>query len=122
MTNKQIFIEEITELLRAERDLLSHEAQLYFETLKAIPEKAPFTDNGAKIMIWMQENKDRFPHGMKANNIAEGLFMSPKSVSGSMRRLVTDGYVEKVGANPAYYSLTEQGASCEVPEVSADSN
>jgi Mn-dependent DtxR family transcriptional regulator len=30
-------------------------------------------------------------------------------VSGAMRKLVTDGYVEKVGESPVIYMLTEKG-------------
>ena len=45
----------------------------------------------------------------KARDIAEALFIAPKSVSGAMRKLVTDGYVEKVGKDPIMYSITEKG-------------
>jgi DNA-binding HxlR family transcriptional regulator len=35
--------------------------------------------------------------------------MSARSVSGSMRKLVTEQYVEKVGQNPVTYKLTDLG-------------
>ena len=35
--------------------------------------------------------------------------MSPRSVSGSMRKLLTDGYCEKTGKDPVCYLLTEKG-------------
>ena len=35
--------------------------------------------------------------------------MSARSVSGSMRKLVTEQYVEKAGTNPVTYKLTENG-------------
>ena len=35
--------------------------------------------------------------------------MSALSVSGSMRKLVTEQYVEKSGTNPVTYKLTENG-------------
>lgn len=67
--------------------------------------KPKFTDNGKVILKFMQDNK----YSGKARDIAEELFISPKGVSGSMRKLVTDGYVEKLGQDPAVYSLTELG-------------
>jgi predicted transcriptional regulator len=45
----------------------------------------------------------------KAKDIAEGLFISSRAVSGAIRKLVTDGYVEKVGQDPVIYSITEEG-------------
>jgi DNA-binding HxlR family transcriptional regulator len=35
-------------------------------------------------------------------------------VSGAIRKLVTDGYVEKVGQDPVIYTLTELGKSVEI--------
>ena len=46
---------------------------------------------------------------LKARDIAEGLFVSSRAVSGSLRKLVTDGFVEKVGQDPAIYTITEKG-------------
>ena len=46
---------------------------------------------------------------LKARDIAEGLFVSSRTVSGSMRKLVADGFVEKVGQDPAIYTITEKG-------------
>ena len=45
----------------------------------------------------------------KARDIAQGMFIASKSVSGAMRKLVTDGYVEKIGQNPVVYMITEKG-------------
>jgi len=70
-------------------------------------EKPEFTDNGKMILKYMIDNKDR--DMMKAKDIAEGLVVSSRTVSGSIRKLVTDGYVEKVGQDPVVYSLTEKG-------------
>ena len=47
-------------------------------------------------------------------DIAEGLFISSKSISGAIRKLVTDNYVEKVGENPSVYSITEKGKNIEI--------
>ena len=53
------------------------------------------------ILKYMQEN-------------ADGLFISSRTVSGSIRKLVTDGYVEKIGQDPVIYTLTEKGKNKEI--------
>ena len=50
----------------------------------------------------------------KARDIAEGLFVSSRTVSGAIRKLVTDGFVEKVGQDPVIYSITEQGKNIKI--------
>ena len=35
-------------------------------------------------------------------------------VSGAMRKLVTDGFVEKVGQDPVIYSITENGKNINI--------
>ena len=47
----------------------------------------------------------------KARDIAENMGLTSKGVSGAMRKLVTDGYVEKVGKDPVVYMITEKGKS-----------
>ena len=53
---------------------------------------------------------------MKARDIAEGMEISSKTVSGAIRKLVSDGYVEKVGQDPTVYTLTENGKNIEIGE------
>lgn len=110
-TKKERFIEEISELIKCEPDLLSAEALAYFEVLKTEPAKktVEITENGAKILKFMQENWEKRNNIFKASEIAEGLFTSGKSVSGSMRKLVADGYTEKLGKDPVVYAITEKG-------------
>lgn len=130
MTNKEIFIEEIEELLADRQrtfgtDGLSEGARAYFEQLKATPEKekALFTENGAKILIWMQENYESYNNIFKAKEIAEGLFLpSSRTASGAIRKLITDKYVSKTTGTPVCYSLTDTGKVVEVvmPEKHED--
>ena len=54
--------------------------------------------------------------GMKAKEIAEGMFISSRAVSGAMRKLVTDGFVEKVGQDPVIYSITEKGKNIKIED------
>ena len=116
MTNKEQFIQEIEELVNTSCHRLSEGARAYFETLKAAPEKekAPFTENGAKVLIWMQENYESYNNILKAKEIGDGLFCSSRTVSGAMRKLITDGYVSKTEGTPTCYSLTELGMSVTV--------
>ena len=111
-----MFTQEIEEFLADRRmtfgeDGLSEGARAYFEQLKATPEKekAPFTENGAKVLIWMQENYESYNNILKAKEIGDGLFCSSRTVSGAMRKLITDGYVSKTEGTPTCYSLTELG-------------
>lgn len=119
MTDKEIFIGAVDIAFKALENAdiaIDQRAKDYLEQLKATPEKekAPFTENGAKILTWMQENYIKYNNTLKSKDIAEGLFCSSRTVSGAIRKLVTDGYVEKVGTNPVCYSLTEVGKVCEV--------
>lgn len=67
------------------------------------------TENGQKILIWMQENVDSMNNIFTSREAAEALFTSGRSIAGSMRKLVNDGYVDKIGKDPVQYSLTDAG-------------
>ena len=116
MTNKEIFIATVEQLIANSKDMIPSAAIEYFEQLKATPEKekAPFTENGAKILIWMQENYESYNNILKAKEIGDGLFCSSRTVSGAIRKLITDGYVSKTEGTPICYSLTELGMSVTV--------
>lgn len=89
------------------------DAMAYFEAFKSSvdtkSDKPKFTDNGKLILQYMRDNADASQNMFKAREIAEGIFISSKSVSGSMRKLVNDGFVEKIGQDPIIYQLTTQG-------------
>lgn len=116
MTNKEQFIKEVEDMICKSCTILSEGARAYFEQLKATPEKEkePFTENGAKVLIWMQENYESYNNILKAKEIGDGLFCSSRTVSGALRKLVTDGYVNKTAGTPTCYSLTESGMTVEV--------
>ena len=65
------------------------------------------TELGQKILQFMQTCEN----AMTAKEIGEGLFMSSRSVSGAMRKLITCGYVVRQNANPVMYALTDLGKS-----------
>lgn len=91
----------------------SQNALDYFEEFKNQKETksngTAFTENGLKVLQFMQENHQKFDNLMNAKEIGEGLFISSRSVSGAIRKLVTDGYVTKSGNNPVVYSITDLG-------------
>lgn len=120
MSKKQEFIKYVEDLMDYTRKMdippMNEEAQLYWEafTSQKEVEKPMFTDNGKLILNFLQTN-DLVPM-WKARDIAEGLFISSRAVSGAMRKLVTDGFVEKVGQDPVIYALTEKGKNIEINE------
>lgn len=116
MTKKEKFIEAIEDAFFSKVDIneLDPDIVLYWEALKGkVEEDKPlFTDNGKLILQYLKDNQET--PMWKAKDIAEGLFISSRGVSGAMRKLVTDGYVEKVGQDPVIYSLTEKGKTVEI--------
>lgn len=77
-------------------------------------EKPELTENGKLILRYMQENSDKTL--FKAREIAEGLFISSRGVSGSLRKLVNDGFADKMGESPVLYSLNEKGKNYIIEE------
>ena len=75
-------------------------------------EKPLFTENGKRILAYLQENDT--VKTWKAKDIAEGLFISSRTVSGGIRKLVNDGKVEKVSSEPTIYAITEQGKNINI--------
>ena len=115
MSKKSEFISEVKGMI----DSLGYEwqsenAKAYWEVFSTTheEEKPMFTDNGKLILKYMQDNSDT--QMFKAKDIGEGLFISSRTVSGSIRKLVTDGFVEKDGQDPVVYSLTEKGKKVEI--------
>ncbi len=108
---KQEFLNFLNDLMEAAPDIVENEMtdniKKYIETLSGTKDEKPIiTDNGKVILDYMQ--KTDVPM-MKAKDIGEGLMISSRKVSGSLRKLVSDGFVEKVGQDPVIYALTEKG-------------
>ena len=118
MTNKEIFIKIVQEMvfdLDNLNEFFSDEeitkAIDFWEDLKndKIKNSGAMTENGKKLLSWMQKNIDTMTNIFTSKEAAEALFTSGRSIAGSMRKLVNDGYVEKIDKNPVRYSLTEKG-------------
>ena len=116
MTKKEKFIECIEDAFFSKVDVneLDPDIVLYWEALKGKVEedKPMFTDNGKLILQFLKDNQST--PMWKARDIAEGLFISSRAVSGAIRKLVTDGFVEKVGQDPVIYSITDAGKNVEI--------
>jgi DNA-binding MarR family transcriptional regulator len=114
MTKKEEFIKYVEDLMSGNLYEMSENVRLYWDAFKGKVEddKPMFTDNGKLILQYLKDNQET--PMWKAKDIAEGLFISSRGVSGAMRKLVTDGYVEKVGQDPVIYSLTEKGKTVEI--------
>ena len=110
MTKKQIFVSEISELIKDHP--LSEDAMTYFNGLVVASDigKAKLTINGKIVLKFMQENKDTYNNLFKAKDIGEALGIASRTISGGFRKLVSDGYAEKIGeGTPVVYALTKKG-------------
>lgn len=76
--------------------------------------KNAVTENGVKILNMMQDNLEKYSNIFSSKQLGELLFMSPRSVSGSMKKLINDGYVEKKGGSPVCYGLTDLGKDFQI--------
>lgn len=66
-----------------------------------------FTENGKLILEFL---KNRTETSLwKAKDMAEEMGLTSRTVSGAIRKLVTDGFVDKVGQDPVIYTITEKG-------------
>ena len=112
MSKKEKFIDEITKMLEdSPEKYLSAEALDYWNGIikGCETDKPQFTPNGKLILQYMRDHKDEFNNVFKAKEVGEGLGISSRTASGSMRKLVTDGFIEKIGSEPVVYAITTTG-------------
>lgn len=117
MTKKDAFIKIVKEMIFENENMILHDfyddetinlACEYWEDFEkgASSNAKEMTENGAKIIAFMQTAAPE----LTAKEIGEGLFVSGRSIAGSMKKLVADEYVEKIeGSKPIIYALTEKG-------------
>lgn len=126
MTKKEAFIKMVEGLIdpldinELKEDDETKMAIDFFQELKenkASTPKPEITENGAKILAYMQENYQKYNNVFKAKEIGEGLFVSSRSVSGSMKKLITEGFVEKIGSDPVAYSITDKGKNKDLSNI-----
>ena len=109
---KQEFIEFLNALMEAApevaKEKMTSNVEAYIEALQDNKNEKPIlTDNGKQILDYLQKHQDK--KMLKAREIAEDLFISSRGVSGALRKLVNDGFVDKMGENPVIYTITEKG-------------
>lgn len=116
MTKKEMFINEVNNIIQNQtgqkiEDILSSDALDYWNALNTTGDssKPKFTENGKLVLGYLQQNKDQYNNLFKAKDIGEGLGISSRTASGAMRKLVTDGFVEKIGSDPVVYAITTEG-------------
>ncbi len=128
MTKKEAFIKIVGEMFDNpvvtqdfEEDAEAYKKALeYFEDLKADKGtglKPEITENGAKILKYMQENYQKYNNVFKSKEIGEGLFISSRSVSGSMKKLITEGFVNKIGTDPVAYEISQKGIDKDLSNI-----
>ena len=108
---KNIFIETVENLFKANEFNVPEEAMSFFEDYKKgkSSNRKEITDKGINILNGLKEIND----WITAKSLGEHLDISGRSVSGTMRKLVEDGFVEKQAGNPASYKITEKGLNFE---------
>lgn len=109
---KQEFIDFVNALMQAAPDVVEEKmtdnVKAYLDALIGGAENKPdLTENGKVILKYLQENQEVIT--WKARDIAEGIGISSRGVAGTLRKMVGDAFVEKLGENPAVYTLTEKG-------------
>lgn len=81
----------------------------YIQSILSESASPQMTKLGAAILKWLQENYETCKNTFTARQIGDGLFISGRSVSGAVKKLISLGYVNKQGNNPVCYSITEEG-------------
>ena len=117
MSKKQTFINEVLALAgNAPEKVFSQDALDFWNGLQVSGDntKSKFTENGKMVLNYMKEHKNQYNNLFKAKDIGEGLGISSRTASGAMRKLVTDGYVEKVGTDPIVYAITTAGIEVDI--------
>lgn len=108
---KDKFMQDVERIISKYPEEFCEEALTYFEELKGgSAEKEPITEKGKAILKTMRE----LDRPVKAKDIAETMGVTSRTVSGSLRKLSTDGFVEKIGKDPIIYALTEAGKEIEI--------
>lgn len=92
---------------------LTPEVQEMYDLISTLDNssKPAFTEQGLQILEFLQNNAAK---NLKAKDIADGLLVSSRKVSGAMHKLVTDGYVSKFNTTPVVYTLTDKGKNFDI--------
>lgn len=117
MTKQEAFLEFWDHLIHdVAGDIeIPEDVKMYIEALRENhpTEKPAFTANGKAILQYLQSNIRQM---YRSKEIADEMAISSRTVAGAMRKLVTDGYVEKIGKDPTLYIITDKGLEIKFEE------
>lgn len=116
MSNYKAFIEFIDYLIEncKEPVQMSPEIKEVYDLVLTLDggNKPLFTERGLEVLEFFQSNSNN--KNLKAKDIADGMDVSTRKVTGALRKLVTDGYINKFGTTPTVYTLTEKGKNFDI--------
>lgn len=118
------FLDYFDDLISKTGETIPDDVKEFYDMLRtqqnAQDSRPLLTDSGCQILKYLQ---DCGPKNLKAKDIADGLEISSRKVSGSIRKLVTDGFVEKVTlTSPVVYKITEQGQNFDIEQYKEQQN
>lgn len=108
---KEEFLNFLDELMSIDEtktnELMTDNIQAYIKVLREgdVSTKPEITDKGKVILAYLKD----ITVPMKSVDIANGMGVASRSVSGSMKKLVENGFVEKIGDRSASYIITQKG-------------
>lgn len=111
MTDKELFIEYAEEALKHiafESNEDEEKVMNYLNSLKTT-KSVEITEKGAEILQYMQNTHETCNNTFTAKYIGEGIDKSSRIVSGSLKKLVNDGFVNKLGGSPVSYAISAKG-------------
>lgn len=109
MLSRDKFIAEIDALIADLPEALSESSKKFWEEFKATPLPTDLTENGLKILRHMEKYIVESNNSYTASSIGVGLGTTGKSVSGSMKKLINNGFVIKTNLHPVTYAITKRG-------------
>ena len=123
MNNKQIFLSEFRDFIIKEdlplEDIFSPAAIQGFKELCSGTIAAPVTENGAILLSFMRNNKEKCGNSFTTQTLALGLNISPRAVTGIIRKLVHINYVEQYKRDgKVIYKLTNIGETINLERTS----
>lgn len=110
---KQLFIDTVEKLFNENE--IPQEALDFFADYKkgSASNKKEITEKGITIIKALREVND----WITASSLGEKIDVSGRSVSGTMRKLVLDGYVNKMDGSPASYKISDKGMNFDLESV-----
>lgn len=119
----EVFLNYFDVLVNNSGEPMPDEVKEFYDILKTqqgTPSDKPvLTESGAQILAYLQSCNAK---NLKAKDIADSLGVSSRKVSGSMRKLVTDNFVEKFGNSPVVYTLTEKGRTFNIAQYDKENS